>query len=595
MSSFKFTNIKYCIFSYCSVFALPVALGLKNQSLSFSNSVLDILFFCFFYKIIRSAFETGSRRQKVFSIVIGAILSATLILGANIKNYDSALLWKASTYLYVGALTPLISAVVIFIYRGLDGWRNIQDFSIEKKLQIFFGKRNLKFFWFVLILGWLPALLATFPGIYSYDSIFQIKWFFDNTISNHHPFLHTLWLGLAMKIGIDLFHSSQIGLFLYTITQMLLFSGMLAYMLNWLRFKMPSFGILLVLLCLITLPYNALLAISATKDTLFAGIFVIVVIKAYDLVSAPQRFLSSFTQIVSFLFSLIMLCLFRNNGIYVVCFMMLFALFVLKIYWKKIFLIGLICVCFWGFYTNIVFEAFHITKTDMREMMSVPMQQMVRALLVNEGELSLEEKEYIQTCFPAYKNYSPTISDNIKSTARMDIVQEDFGEFVKKWFDIGKKCPFTYLDAWLTLSCGNWYPDTLYPIPGAWHPYLMYDNCTADDGHGHGGDYIWVERVSVLPLLSQLYFQICYNTIHQKVPILSTLMNPGSAFWLMILIGSYYIYKRKYAYIVPLSLLVGLWGTIMLGPVVLIRYSYPLILCIPILIAMALDMEYMVN
>ena len=586
-------NIKYYFFSYISVLAFPVALGLKDSSINFSNSVLDILLFISFYKLIKYAFNKCNKRQVIFSVSAGLILSTTLILGANIKNTNSALLWDISTYLYIITLSPLLSAIVCGTYRGIDKLRDLTDDEIEKKYGLFLQKKKIFFWWIILILGWLPALLATFPGIYSYDAIFQVKSFFDHAMSNHHPILHTMWLGISMKIGIDVFHSSQVGLFLYTITQMFAFSGMLAYMMYWLQFKIPSVGVWFVLVCLIVLPYNSLLTISATKDTIFAGIFVMVVLRAYDLVRDPRAFLSSFNKTASLVFFLILLCLFRNNGIYVVCFMMLFALFILRRYWKRVSLVGLLCISFWLFYTNIGYGALNITKNDMREMLSVPFQQMVRSLQLNEEELTLDEKEYIQACFPDYKNYSPTISDNIKSTARMDIIQGDFGEFIKKWVDIGYKCPYTYLDAWLVLSCGNWYPDTLYPIPGAWHPYLMYDNCTADDGHGHGGDYIWVNRISLLPSLSKFYSQICYDTIYQKAPLIANFMNPGSFFWVLIIMGSYCIYRRNYICIVPFSLLIGLWGTIMLGPVALLRYSYPLMLSTPIIFAIAIEKNYM--
>ena len=37
---------------------------------------------------------------------------------------------------------------------------------------------------------------------------------------------------------------------------------------------------------------------------------------------------------------------------------------------------------------------------------------------------------------------------------------------------------------------------------------------------------------------------------------------------------------------VPFFLLIGLWGTLMLSPVVVFRYGYPLLICLPVVWAM---------
>ncbi|MBU3841238.1 MAG: hypothetical protein IAA25_09745, partial [Candidatus Ruminococcus intestinipullorum] len=54
----------------------------------------------------------------------------------------------------------------------------------------------------------------------------------------------------------------------------------------------------------------------------------------------------------------------------------------------------------------------------------------------------------------------------------------------------------------------------------------------------------------------------------------------------------YCIYKKKYTMAVPFSILVGLWLTLMLSPVVLLRYAYPLIVSIPIVFVMTVDFQY---
>lgn len=70
----------------------------------------------------------------------------------------------------------------------------------------------------LLLLCWLPWLLYQYPGNLSPDSLNQISQAVGETaLSNNHPVLHTLWIRLLISIG----GSTQIGIALYSITQLL--------------------------------------------------------------------------------------------------------------------------------------------------------------------------------------------------------------------------------------------------------------------------------------------------------------------------------------------------------------------------------------
>lgn len=79
------------------------------------------------------------------------------------------------------------------IRRGTD-W--ISATRLEKKCgQILTGKRSFWIGWGCIFLLWLPALLASWPGVYVIDNVFQFQWFQEGNISAHHPILHTYLLG----------------------------------------------------------------------------------------------------------------------------------------------------------------------------------------------------------------------------------------------------------------------------------------------------------------------------------------------------------------------------------------------------------------
>ena len=61
--------------------------------------------------------------------------------------------------------------------------------------------------------------------------------------------------------------------------------------------------------------------------------------------------------------------------------------------------------------------------------------------------------------------------------------------------------------------------------------------------------------------------------------------------WMVFLYIAWCFYQRKYRYLVPASFLVALWLTLLLGPVVLYRYVYPIVMSVPLLISFVLTEE----
>lgn len=111
---------------------------------------------------------------------------------------------------------------------------------------------------------------------------------------------------------------------------------------------------------------------------------------------------------------------------------------------------------------------------------------------------------------------------------------------------------------------------------------MPFDNYTSQDGYGT--DYAWVERTSYLPLAEKFYRSIADKTIQEKYPVISMLFSPGMAFWVLLLTIATCIYRKKSKMLLPLSLVAVHCINVLLGPVVIMRYSYPLILCVPVLL-----------
>ena len=71
-----------------------------------------------------------------------------------------------------------------------------------------------------------------------------------------------------------------------------------------------------------------------------------------------------------------------------------------------------------------------------------------------------------------------------------------------------------------------------------------------------------------------------------RIPIISSLFTLGTYVWILFLCFVYILVRKAYKYLLPISLLIGLIITIILGPVSLIRYGYPLIFVIPLVLTL---------
>ena len=83
------------------------------------------------------------------------------------------------------------------------------------------GKRAFWLSFAVILLCWVPILLALFPGVTGYDMQSQVYQNLTGEYVNGHPIAHTLLIGLFYRLGEWLFANSSLGIGLYTIMQAL--------------------------------------------------------------------------------------------------------------------------------------------------------------------------------------------------------------------------------------------------------------------------------------------------------------------------------------------------------------------------------------
>ena len=246
------------------------------------------------------------------------------------------------------------------IRRGTD-W--ISATRLEKKCgQILTGKRSFWIGWGCIFLLWLPALLASWPGVYVIDNAFQFQWFQEGNISAHHPILHTYLLGFCLEAGKKIFGSYEVGLGVYSVGQILILSGLFSYTVYALGSRLAGIFRMACLLLYACMPYHAVSSFTATKDILFSGLFLILVLKSYELAMDTDTFFSSKKKIMQYIVIVFLSCCFRNTGIYVFLCMIPFLMFLGRRYWKRALLRVMVPVLLWGVYTGPFYQALDIEK-----------------------------------------------------------------------------------------------------------------------------------------------------------------------------------------------------------------------------------------
>lgn len=502
-------------------------------------------------------------KKGKYHVVIGilaVIYAICAVLGSNIEKYGYGQYTSISTYrdliLYSIVFKVLIDVIVIIANRlGKVDW-------IKKPIQIK-CKDSIFFFvcWVIFILSWLPTYIACYPGLAIYDGPSQTyNW------SRHHPFVHTALIHLCRVI-------SEKGLcdnwvVAYCAIQFILFSAAMAYIvlrLKRLSVKTVYLIALIVLTCVF--PMNALLAITTTKDVLFSVIFAIWVIEVINVITNAKEYWNSKWNIIRFILFSFLLCAFRNNGIYVLVATAIILVFFLDANRKRWIVTTLSVAILFGILNGPVLTMAGVPKGDMREALSVIIQPLSRAYNYAGEVMPQEDKEQIEKLFgDAVPWYIGHISDPPKSQFDSEEFKADMTKYMRLFIHEGLEYPTIYADAWIAVTYGNWYPFETLPDDTCFRVYFEFPDRTAEEyGSSLNGYYTFLQNFS-------------RESSFSSIPPLKFLFSNGLAFWIILAEIAYGIMKKDKKIILMTIPSIMLWGTIMLGPVALFRYTYPLML-----------------
>lgn len=520
---------------------------------------------------------TSNRKTGNLGLIIaGVIIIAVTVLGSFMN-------WNNQSHLMV--IASLIGTAV-FVVLFIAGSKFL-SLGNEIRFPKFMQSKLIRFLvmWGVMFVCWIPVFLAYYPVLFNYDVINQYTQILTGEYNTHHPLIHTLFCQFFYKIGAAA-GSEQAGFALHAIVQLLLLSLSLTDAVNYLIEKrIRGWIILLAYLWCCLFIVNPVLGISITKDTLFAAITLHVFV----------LLLKSKDQVVWFRLIPALLCmlLLRNNAIYAVVFMLVFALPVIiksdnKAYSLKLvgsILISVILSVLVSRSLNAIFEP---EPGNFREALSVPMQQLSAVYVENENELITtigeDNLDLLTRCIfvDNMRNYHPEYSDYVKMGVNTDTIMNHKLEFLKMYLKCGVKYPKTYIMAFLKLTQGFWYTgdESAMHIYDGWadrQGYLLTDMKPCPG--------VNVVHVSKFSWLENILERFTTDNIQFNWPVISLLFQ--APMYIVLFILSFVRSKKRQETVFAGLLITGLILTNFLAPGALLRYSYPVMLTAIILAPLA--------
>lgn len=437
----------------------------------------------------------------------------------------------------------------------------------------------------ILLCCWLPWFLYNFPGVMTPDSISQYSQAMGLTgYSDHHPFAHTLLIKLLLSMGMALFDNVYAAIACYTVFQMVLMALLLCYCICVLyRYGAGRKLCLLFLIFYACVPYNGSFAVTMWKDVLFSGfllLFALCLYRLLHLYAAGGRLKKQPGLLALLLLSGFLVCLFRSNGLYVFLLTAPFLSIVLRREWKLL-LPGILAVLVLAlFIKGPVYDALGVAEPAFSESLSIPAQQIAR--VVYEGRTLTQEQIDLLNRTVDYDSiadyYQPELSDPIKALIQYgnpEYLETHKGAYLKLWIQLGLRYPLDYWNAFVDQTRGYWYPG---------EPGLTVNESISPNDVGLTGQSVLsgTPAWKVVEILNKLY------TI---LPLYGLLYSIGAFTWAAVfwcvncaLNGR----KRNFLLFVPFFALIL---TLCLATPVAadLRYAYPLILSMPLLLCAGLE------
>ena len=578
------------ITAFFGLWATTLTIGITVR-----NPLTVVLFVCLFLaKEKMDDYEPASGKKSIISVlsyVLPSVFAAlfTLLIYKRASEGFTSSMFKMLTAVILAAgyyclFFYIIKALELLIFRGRLKSRQKAD-EAPKPLKPLDKNGERKLFFlvaFVCVIFYLPYFLYEFPGIMTADSMVQYSQLFgDEPISNHHPYIHTLTIGMFIRLGYLFTGSMNTAIAFYTMAQMIFMC--LCFGVLVVEFTRIIGGFNLVPTAVLTafiavVPFNAVFAVTMWKDVPFAGISVLLSCLLVEMYRKRQEGIGNVAFVLFGILG-ILFGLYRSNAFFA---MIAFAPVFLYTFRKDILRAAvsmLLVIVVTAVVKGPVYNSFGIKSPDLTESLSVPLQQVARVLAgdgsVTDSDLAMIDEVIDRT----YINelYAPGFADNIKELVRAghpEAIEKDKAGYLELWFRLLVKNPGLYIRAWFDLVGGYIYPDVSYEVGNM--DGIISNSSGLYASPVIGGKFIKIKEIMI--------------KLSDFMPLYGMLFSIGAYTWTLFIT---FVIALKRKRCVLIHVLMGLIiGTLLVAaPVVDFRYAYAVVLTAPLFTALAVARE----
>ena len=278
-------------------------LGIQMQYLNYTftglgKEILLIVFFCTFKMYYRISVKRNV--QFYISIVLSVFYAMILEFGFQL-DIMSCIQFNIMT-----AATVLLLAIEIFPFLHY-----IIYYFEQKTIAIESDKKNLKRCFAIIVLFWIMAYLALFPGVYATDAPYWYHEFLrkEIPISSQWSPVYCGIFYFFVNAGKVIFDNYSIGFAAFTLLQMSVSLYVIWKVLSFINDKMNRMWVILSTLFFL-LPIHVILSLTSAQDSLFAVSFAMVVLLLIEYL-LDEQFLNKKNAIKLFLWMFLM-CVSEN-------------------------------------------------------------------------------------------------------------------------------------------------------------------------------------------------------------------------------------------------------------------------------------------
>ena len=560
--------------------AAPYLIPADPDSAVFRNGTLGLLLIAAAAYPAYEAFSRAGRRTLACGLAWGLLFSFAMGLGAELLHYDGLLTGMGS--LIRRLAVPVMAA-------PLTGGLCARILLLRPREQTRPLRIPLFAYMLVILLCWLPVWLCFFPANIGYDFAGEYNQHLAGQYSSLHPLLHSVIQNGIITLGERLV-SRTFGLFLLTALQVLCLSAALASCCVFAqRHGAPAWALAAMTAFFALHPIFSVLAVSTTKDTMFAAALIAYSLLLFELLASPGKGLARKRCWAAMISLAVLTALLRNNGAFALVLSLPAFIAAARGHRRQAALLSAAAVgaCL-GVYA-LLSAIMDCQPMSSRQLLSLPAQQLVRAYNLSPN-LTDEDRAEIESWYLTQDGLVllPHLADPAKGYLDNDRLEaEGSGAFLSLWARHAGDSLHQYIEAFLMLNIGSWYPDD--------HSHAQIYPEQAWSGQG----YLFLNSPEVtrqgfsltcyLPGIRALIQRICGSNRYERVPLISLLFSPAVFLWLLALACAALIARRR-TILLPAALAVlGVWLSYLLGPCTLPRYMLPLFALAPTLLCAALS------